>query len=57
MFALLCKIMYCVHKIFVRINIREITKPRASAVCSEEGRVSIYLISDGGGEYINNYYI
>jgi hypothetical protein len=28
--------MYCVHKIFVRINVREITKPRASAVCSKK---------------------
>jgi hypothetical protein len=54
MSALLCKIMYCVHKIFVRINIREITKPRASAVCSKEGRVSMYLISNGGGGGFNS---
>jgi hypothetical protein len=52
MFALLCKIMYCVHKIFVRINIREMTKPRACAVCSKEGRVSVYLISNGGKNLI-----
>jgi hypothetical protein len=44
MFAFLCKIMYCVHKIFVRINIREITKPRAPEVCSKEGRVSMHLL-------------
>jgi hypothetical protein len=47
MFALLCKIMYCVHKIFVRINIKEITKPTAFAICSKEGKNSMYLISNG----------
>jgi hypothetical protein len=47
MFALLCKIMDCVHKAFVRKSIREITKPRTSAVCPKEGGVSIYLISNG----------
>jgi len=52
MFALLCKIMYCVHKIFVRINIREMTKPRACAVCSKEGRVSMCLISNGEKKFL-----
>jgi hypothetical protein len=52
MFALLCKIIYCVHKIFVRINIREMTEPRACAVCSKEGRVSVYLISNGGKKFL-----
>ena len=38
--------MYCVHKKFVKIYIREITEPKASAVFSKEGRVLMYLISN-----------
>ena len=44
--------MYCVHKVFVRINVREITKPRAYAVCSKEGRVSTYLVLMAKKKYI-----